>query len=151
MRAGVPDGSGGGDEDGDGDEEAELSSVESEYTFDSPAWPSSPEDGRDRRYLRRRLQSLRRFSDSRSSRMCAYFWILRARLMRMFPAIATIMPINDFQRLRFSSSESSESRCKTTENSEDDWRLELERSMVVGWWCGGGCGVGYRGGCCSLM
>lgn len=120
LRAGAPDGDGDGDGDGDRDRdsEEELSSVESECTFDSPAWPSSPEDGRDRRYLRRRLQSLRRFSDSRSSRMCAYFWILRARLMRMFPAIATTMPINDFQRLLFSSSESSESR--STENSEDD-------------------------------
>lgn len=65
--------------------------------------------------------------------------------MRIFPVMATTMPINDFQRLRFSSSESSESRCTSTENSEDGSRLELERSMVdrtmvvvvvVVWWCG---------------
>lgn len=110
-------GEGDGDGDGDRDSEEELSS---ECTFASSTWPTPPDDNRDRRCLRRRLQSLRRFSDSRSNRICAYFWILRARLMRIFPAIATTMPINDFQRLRFSSSESSESRCNATEGSEDD-------------------------------
>lgn len=64
---------------------------------------SSLDVDREESQRRRRFQIRWRFADSRSRRMCAYFWMLRARLIRMFPHMATTMPMKEDQRLSFSS------------------------------------------------